>query len=177
MENKNNLIKVWKNIKSLINFKPKTINNNIKYFYVDGGKISLNPLEISNFFNKHFTTVAVKIESKIVKTNKHFSLYLKNPNEKTFSLYPTTPVEVECYLKTINIRKSVGHFSIPNRVLKEFSKVFAVPISHLFNLSLDSGVFPKKMKIAIVIPVYKKDDKKLIKDRLSKFLEESKCLF
>ena len=122
---------------------------------------------------------------------------MKNPNEKTFSSYPTTPVEVESYLKNINTRKSVGPFSIPNRVLKEFNKVFAFPISHIFNLSLDSGVFPKKMKIAIVIPVYKKDDsldcnkyrpisflpniskifEKLIKDRLSKFLEESKCLF
>ena len=101
------------------------------------------------------------------------------------------------YLKAINIRKSVGPFSISNRVLKEFNKVFAVPISHIFNLSLDSGVFPKKMKIAIVIPVYKKHDsldcnnyrpislltniskifEKLIRDRLSKFLEESKCLF
>ena len=106
-------------------------------------------------------------------------------------IYPTTPVEVESYLKTINIRKSVGPFSIKNRVLKEFNKVFAVPISHIFNVSLDSGVFPKKMKIAIVVPVYKKDDsldcnnyrpisslpniskivEKLIKDRLSKFLE------
>ena len=52
----------------------------------------------------------------------------------------------------------MGPFSIPNRVLKEFNKVLAVPISHIFNLSLDSGVFTKKMKIAIVIPVYKKDD-------------------
>ena len=106
-------------------------------------------------------------------------------------IYPTTPVEVESYLKTINIRKSVGPFSIKNRVLKEFNKVFAVPISHIFNVSLDSGVFPKKMKIAIVVPVYKKDDsldcnnyrpisslpniskivEKLIKDRLSKLLE------
>ena len=143
-ENKNNLIKAWKNIKNLINFKPKTRNSNIKYLYVDGGKISSNPLEISNFFNKHFTTVAAKIESKIVKTNKNFSLYLKNPNEKTFSLYPTTPVEVESYLKTINIRKSVAPFSIPNRVLKEFSKVFAVPISHIFNLSLIQVFFQRK---------------------------------
>ena len=91
----------------------------------------------------------------------------------------------------------MGPFSIPNRVLKEFNKVFAVPISHIFNLSLDSGVFTKKMKIAIVTPVYKKDDsldcnnyspisllpniskifEKIIEDRLSKFLEESKCLF
>ena len=83
-ENKNNLIKVWKNIKNLINFKPKTRNNNIKCIYVDGGKISSNPLDISNFFNKHFTTVAAKIESKIVKTNKNFSLYLKNPMKKHF---------------------------------------------------------------------------------------------
>ena len=29
-ENKNNLIKYWKNIKTLINFKPKASNNNIK---------------------------------------------------------------------------------------------------------------------------------------------------
>ena len=42
--------------------------------------------------------------------------------------------------------------------LAKFNKIFAVPISHIFNLSLDSGVFPKKMKIAIVIPVYKKND-------------------
>ena len=71
-------------------------------------------------------------------------------------IYPTTPVEVESYLKTINIRKSVGPFSIKNRVLKEFNKVFAVPISHIFNVSLDSGVFPKKMKIASCTSVQKR---------------------
>ena len=55
-----------------MNFKSKARNNNIKYLYVGGGKISSNPLEISNFFNKHFTTVVAKIESKIVKANKSF---------------------------------------------------------------------------------------------------------
>ena len=88
-------------------------------------------------------------------------------------------------------------FSIPNRVLKEFNKLFSIPISRIFNLSIERGVFPQKMKIAIVIPVHKKDDtedcnnyrpisllpnisklfEKLIKNRLSKFLEENKCLF
>ena len=70
-ENKNNLIKVWKNIKNLINFKPNASNNDIKKLYIDDGKISSNPLEISNFHNKHFTTVAAKIENKIVKTDKN----------------------------------------------------------------------------------------------------------
>ena len=141
--------------------------------------------------------MAAKIEKEIVKTNKNFDFYLKNPYEKTFFLYSTNPTEVKDYLRNINIRKSVGPFSIPNRILKEFNKLFAIPISQIFNLSLDTGVFPRKMKIAIVIPVFKKEDKqdcnnyrpislllniskifeKIIKNRLSKFLEENNCLF
>ena len=64
-------------------------------------------------------------------------------------------------------------------------------------MSLESGVFPQKMKVAKVIPIFKKDDdqdcnnyrpisllpniskliEKLIKTRLTKFLEDNKCLF
>ena len=64
-------------------------------------------------------------------------------------------------------------------------------------MSLESGVFPQKMKIALVILIFKKGDnqdcnnyrpisllpnisklfEKLIHNRLSKFLEENKCLF
>ena len=130
-ENKNNLIKVWKNIKNLINFKPK-LKSNINYLYIDGKRTSTNPLEIANKFNDHFTTIAAKTEKKIVKTNKKFHDYLINPN-KTFSLYPTTPTEVEDYMKNLNIRKAVGPSSLPNRILKEFSKLFSTPIK-FFNL-------------------------------------------
>ena len=91
----------------------------------------------------------------------------------------------------------MGPFSIPNRVFKEINKLLSIPISRMFNLSMKHGVFPQKIEIAIVIPVHKKDDtedcnnyrpisllpnisklfEKLIKNRLSKFLVESKCLF
>ena len=157
-DNKSNLIKVWKNIKNLINFKPKVNNKNIKLLYIDEGKVSSNPQEISNFFNKHFTTVGAKTEKRIITSNRNFSTYLKIPNGKTFSLYPTTPSEVEGYLKSINIRKSVGPFSIPNRILKEFNKLLSIPLSEIFNLSLESSIVPKNMKIARVIPIFKKGD-------------------
>ena len=91
----------------------------------------------------------------------------------------------------------MGPFIIPNCVLKEFNTTFAILISHILNLSLDSGVFPQKMKTALVIPVFKKDDnqvcnnyrrisllsniskifEKLIKDTFFKFLEKNKCFF
>ena len=83
----------------------------------------------------------------------------------------------------------MGHFSVPNRVLKEL-KLFSIPISQIPNLSIEHGVFAQKMKIAIVVPIHKKDDtqdcnnyrpisllpnisklfQKLIKNRLSKFV-------
>ena len=71
-ENKNNLIKVWKNIKSLINFKQKT-KTNINCLYIDGKRTSTNPQEIADKFNDHFTTIAAKIEKKLVKSKKKFS--------------------------------------------------------------------------------------------------------
>ena len=91
----------------------------------------------------------------------------------------------------------MGPFSIPNRILKEFNKLSSIPLSEIFNLSLESGIFPQKMKIARVIPIFMKGDNqdcnnyrpisllpnisklfgKLIKNRLSKFVEDNKCLF
>ena len=200
--NKNNLIKVWRNIKNLINFSSKKTktNNIITSLYLDGGKVTSNPLEMANQFNNHFATIASKIDQKIIKTKRKFQEYLANLNSKTFSLYPTTPTEVRDYIKNLDIRKSVGPFSIPNHILKEFHNLFSIPISQIFNMSLESGIFPQKMKIALVtlvIPIFKWDDnqdcnnyrpisllpnisklsEKIMHTRLSKFLEDNKCLF
>ena len=47
----------------------------------------------------------------------------------------------------LNIRKSVDPFSIPSRVLEEFNKSSSIPISQIFNLSLEHGIFHKKLKL------------------------------
>ena len=132
----------------------------------------------------------------MAKLRRNLNYYLLNNNEKALSLYPTTPAEVVDYIKNLDIKKSVGLFRIQNRFLKELNKLFSIPISKIFNLFIEHGIFSQKMKIAIVIPVLKKDDtedcnnyspisllpnisklfEKLIKNRFSKFLEEN-CLF
>ena len=63
---------------------------------------------MANQFNNHFTTIASRIDQKIIKTKRKFQEYLANLNSKTFSLYPTTPTEVRDYIKNLDIRKSVG---------------------------------------------------------------------
>ena len=98
---------------------------------------------ISDHFNKFFTTIAKKIESKIVQTDKKYSDFLDNPLEKTFFLTPTEPNEVQSLIKTLNLKKATGPNSIPTKLLKVFDKTISVPLANLINLSFEKGVFLK----------------------------------
>ena len=92
---------------------------------------------------------------------------------------------------------AIGPNSIPVTILKEIKKEISELMSTLINLSFDTGDFPNCLKLAKVIPVYKKGDQqecnnyrpisllsnisklieKLLYNRLYKFLNQNKCLF
>ena len=48
---------------------------------------------------------------------------------------------------------------IPNKILKKNNEIFSYILSHNFNNSLFSKVFPSSLKKADITPVYKKDEK------------------
>ena len=95
--------------------------------------------------------------------------------------------------------KHVGPYSIPVPVLKILSAVIVKPLETLFNASFLTGIVPSSLKLANVIPVYKKDSQfclcnyrpislnssifniklleKLICCRLVDFLEKEKIFF
>ena len=52
--------------------------------------------------------------------------------------------------------KAIGPYSIPVHLLKILSEYIAVPLCDIINDSFSSGVFPDLMKLAKVIPLYKK---------------------
>ena len=89
-ENKSNLIQVWKNIKSLINYESKAKHNNINSLNIDKGKVTSDPLEICNHFNKHFPTIAGKIE-KIFFQNQSKLYYLLNNKRKNLLSISNNP--------------------------------------------------------------------------------------
>ena len=61
-------------------------------------------------------------------------------------------------IKAFNLNKAIGPNSIPVIILKETKKEISEPLSTLINLSFDTGKFPSYLKLAKVIPVYKKRD-------------------
>ena len=60
--------------------------------------------------------------------------------------------------------RSNGHDSISSELLKLVNIGISDCITLVINQSLRSGIFPDQLKIAKVTPIYKKDDKKLIKN-------------
>ena len=65
-------------------------------------------------------------------------------------------------------------------IIKKFINILAEPLSHIFNLSFTSGIFPDDMKIARVIPLFKAGDRVIFSNYrpvsilpgFSKFLEK-----
>ena len=51
---------------------------------------------------------------------------------------------------------------MPLIVVKSTSVLYLEPLVHIFNLSLQQGVFPSQLKIAKVIPLFKDGDKSLV---------------
>ena len=70
-----------------------------------------------------------------------------------------TPTAVEDRLKKLNTKKAQGPDKVPARVLSELSKELAVPLSIIFNMSLESGTLPKDWKEAEVTAIFKKGSK------------------
>ena len=71
------------------------------------------------------------------------------------------PIDNEETVKEIakrNNKKSAGDDNIKSRVLKE-KETLSEPITHIIDLSFKNGEAPNKLKIAKVIPMYKKNDK------------------
>ena len=78
--------------------------------------------------------------------------------ENTFSYTCILPEEVLTELLKLNIHKSSGLDGISPNILKMSATVIYESLTHIFNLSLCTGNFPSKLKLARVTPLYKSGD-------------------
>ena len=123
---------VWKTVKEIINVK----NNNdvpINSLLI-GETITTNTILIANHFNTFFTSVAAKLNEKIVKAKKLFSHYLGQITDETIFLYPTTPADIESLINCIKPNKAIGPNSIPTKILKEFKTELSETLCDMINV-------------------------------------------
>ena len=72
-------------------------------------------LNKSTFFQP--STVALKIEDKVIHTDTKYQDFLDNPVSQRFYLSRTDPEQIELSIKSLSSSKSTGPASIPTNVL------------------------------------------------------------
>ena len=88
-----------------------------------------------------------------------FTSYLNiNKLKSVFKFTPIEEEETKTIIKNLKPKYSSGHDSISLILLKTSINSIAKPLTCIMNQSLKTGRFPSKLKVAQIIPIFKKGD-------------------
>ncbi len=150
---KRNMRNTWKVLNSILRCPKKTSCQK----FVSGNKTYTNPSQIANEFNHFFANIGPSLANKIQHQGKDFSMYLNNSCASTCFFKPTDVNEIEKIIGKLGNNKSPGYDLIKSNVVKLVAHQISYPLKLIFNMSLNSGIVPDALKIAKVVPIYKKD--------------------
>ena len=145
----------WKIINNVLNKQKKKVS--VPKIKIDGNLID-NPKDIAESFNEYFVNVGPNLARNIPNCDKKFDDYLTNRNSHAMFFAPALECEILDIVHNFQSKRSCGHDGFDNSTLKKIMPAIVQPFAYICNLSMTSGVFPQKMKLAKIIPVFKKGD-------------------
>ena len=193
--NSNNMKQLRSGIKSVITIRKSNNMNVISKLKDSNGNLKSDPVVIANIFNKFlFLVISLK---NIPRPKKSPVDFMGDRIGSSFFIAPSVPLEISEIISLLKTGKSLGPRSIPMKILKILSPLISSPLSKIINESFQSGAFPDKMKLAKVIPMFKKGcpltastyrpisllsvfskiTEKVMYERLYKFLEKHETLY
>ena len=122
------------------------------------GKTITDPEEIADKFSKYFTNIGPNLASAIRDVNSSVNSFIGDVNLPPITLKPTSPSELESISSMFASGRAPGYDNISMRVIKHSIHLISAPLSNIINLSLQKGIFPDKLKLTKVIPIYKAND-------------------
>ena len=120
---------------------------------------------ISESINSYFSQIGEKLASNFSDNNNtEYKQYLGSPAGQSMLLYKITQKEILTSINLLKTSNSSGPDEITSKFVKISAPILTPALEKIFNLALTLGVYPHKLKIAKVIPIYKKGDSTLIKN-------------
>lgn len=123
-------------------------------------------MKLAEVFNKHFLGVAEKLLGQVQSKNnslKYVKSFCPNPLPD-ISYTDTTRLEIEKIIKNLQPKDSCGYDEINSKVVKYCYMQLSAPLSNICNSALKKGVFPSRLKYAVVLPLFKKGKKELVEN-------------
>ena len=112
---------------------------------------------MANEFNKFFTNISSNLAKNITNYDGNFSIYDYLGSRIGNYLY-LKPADEEVVISTVKACtriKSTGFKDISMDILANVIPVIFKPLTHICNNSFKTGVFPSRLKIAKIKPIFK----------------------
>ena len=126
---------------------------------MDDGHEIMGLKDIATGFNNFFTNIGPNLAKKIEPPDRSLNIYdsMLNKNVNSMFLSCITEKELTNIVRSCKNKASSDCDNMSMLIIKStFS--FVQPFLYICNLSFQSGIFPDKMKIAKVIPLFKSGD-------------------
>ncbi len=115
--------------------------------------------KIAQQFNNFFSKIGQHISDDVPQSPIHYTEYLRHRNIHSFFLDPVAYQDIIDITVKFKTKSSMDCNNVSSKLMKATIKNTAHPLTHLFNLSLVSGIVPDDMKISKVVPIFKSGDK------------------
>ena len=166
MEHKKEPKKLWKCLKET-GYSTKTKPGDYTISLEVDGQITSEKMKVADHLNTHFSSVAQQLVSRLpppsgVYGEKHLIDFYGqmgiDPGSFTFSRVSEATVCKQ--LSDLHPAKGTGPDLISPKFLKDAAEVITPHITHILNLSIESGTVPLEFKKARVVPLFKKGCKR-----------------
>ena len=155
---KSNPKKTWDLLNEITCRKSK--NSTVSEIYKNGSIIN-DPKIVANSFNEFFTTIGPKISNTVPPSSINPSDNIPEPdNSIKFDIGNTGPAHVVDIIGSLPLKSSTDLNGISMKLIKSVAYEISTPLSHIFQLSLEQGIFPNNLKKSRTVPIFKAGDKR-----------------
>ena len=133
-------------------------------FLIDNEMID-DPSIIADKFNNLFANVGRRLSEQLTTPdNVNFTRLFTNSSSTKYVFLSDIGRSCHGSTKQFKQKLSCGHDGMSSRLLKASKNVICKPLTLIINQTLTSGIFPDTLKIAKIIPLFKKGDKTLLEN-------------
>ena len=159
----NSVKQLWRNLNTICSFKKDKSARNTITRLSDENDYLTKAEDISNSMNKYFSTVGTNLVSNnpLFNSSNDYRSYCNLSIKDSIFLAPVTKSELSSLIYKLNKSKAPGNDNIGPELVQTVAPVIIDPFLHICNLSFLNGIVPEKLKIAKVIPVFKKGDRSI----------------
>lgn len=157
---KKDIKQTWGIINGIL--KPNTKKREYPFLFKINNQFVSDKPTIANHFNSFFASVGSSLDPlPPVSSPASYKHFLKYKPAGQFKFHSISVTQVEKIISDFVPKSSCGHDGIPSKLVKRIQTFVSTPLSIIINQSLATGIFPDTLKLAKVLPIFKKDDDQL----------------